>query len=371
MQQRVELGASQSQVSMSAGGAPVSVTLTLANRSQVVDQYDLTVEGGQADWYELSPARVSLFPGESTRVTLLVHPPRRENVLAGSYNLAVRAISRDDSSVAAVASIGLIITPSGGFRLEMVKARDVGRQGSFSARAVNLSDAPLSLNLGAHDPETALVFYFPAITIDLAPYEERLVAFTVRAKKQPFTGEQVSYQFTIVGEPQLADRARAAQDAQRGQGEFVFRPRLKRWPWASLPRLVSFAIPATGAVAALAAVLVASGAVGGDKNGNGGNGGPDVEATIRARDAASSATALVAQLSRTPTPSQTPSVTPTPTVTTTAVPSASPTITRTSTRTTLATRTPTRTPVIFLPPGTIGPIQPIPPLILPTFSISP
>lgn len=355
---------------MSAGAAPVAVTLTLSNRSQVVDQFDLSVEGGEADWYEIAPARVSLFPGESATVTLRVHPPRRESVLAGQYNLVVRATSRDDASLAA-AGIVLTITPSGGFRLEMVKARDTGRQGTFSLRAVNLSDAPLVLNLSAQDPETALVFYFPAVAIQLNPYEDKPVSFNVRAKRQPMSGEPVVYQFTVAAEPQLADRAQAARDAQRVAGEFIYRPRIRRYPWASLPKLVSFAIPVTGAVAALAAVLVASGAIGGNNEPTPTPQVlPNVDATLAARDLAGSATAASLALSRTPTPSLTPSATTTGTVvpTTTETPSRTPTITRTPTRTLTPTitRTPTRTPTarIFIPdPRFPGPIL-IPSIVL-------
>src|SRR5688500_5511969 len=94
MHERVSLSLSTGRVSLSAGEAPSIVDVILTNRSQVVDQFDIAVSGGQPDWYEVTPVRVSLFPGESTTARLSLHPPRREDVLAGKYEIVVRAISR-------------------------------------------------------------------------------------------------------------------------------------------------------------------------------------------------------------------------------------------------------------------------------------
>lgn len=368
MQERISVTVSQPRVSTSAGASPVSVTVTLTNRSQIVDQFDIATEGVPADWCDIAPERVSLFPGESARVTLNLHPPRREDVIAGSYTVAIRATSRDSAASVATGSVGLTITPSGGFQLQMLKARDTGRLGSFSARATSLSDAPMSLNLRAFDPETALTFFFPATSVQLGPYEHSDIAFQVKAKKEPLKGEPVAYPFTIEAEPQLPNPAQAAQATQRAQGEFVFRPRLRRWPWAGLPRLVSIAVPGAAAVAALMAVLVASGAIGPDDPPP-----PDIQATLQAHDrfASATASALAAMTTQTGTPTLTPtatgSATPMITATATRTPAAP---TRTPTRTQIPTRTPTRTPgPIVLPPLVFTPL--VPPFVLPTFAIGP
>lgn len=372
MQERISLAVSPGNISLAAGGQPVTVNVRLTNRSQVVDQFQISVTGGQLDWFDVTPDRVSLFPGESSSVTINVRPPRRENVTAGQYNLAVRATSRDDETFAATANLSLTITPSGGFRFALVKARDVGRAGSYSLRAENLSDAPLTLHLAASDPEATLTFYLPQVILELPPYDHRDLNFTVRPKRQPFTGEPVSYTFTVEAEPQYADRARAAQDTQRSPGEFIFRPRIRRWPWASLPKLVNFAVPVAAVGAALVAVLVAASAGKDDNARNGGNPTPNFEATRAASDAAAaaSATANARAQTATPTLTPTPTQTGTPTPTATSPPGATntpaQTMTTTRTATPTITRTPTRTPTprpIIV--GTVGP------LILPTFSLAP
>jgi hypothetical protein len=356
--ERVSLTLSSGRVSVSAGEAPSIVDVTLSNRSQVVDQFDIAVSGGQPDWYDVTPNRVSLFPGETTTVRLALHPPRREDVLAGKYEIVVRAISRDATELASIAGLEMTIVPSGGFDLQLPKARDEGRSGRYRLHITSLSDAPLALTLEPSDPETALTFFFPAVRLDLAPYEERDIDFTLQPSKRRLKGDPRHYPFNIEATPQIADRARAAREAKKAQGEFIYRPRFQRWPWQGLPALVNVVVPSIAAVAALSAVLVASGAVGG-KDTPPTPEPPNIAATLTARDvaasstaaavnAAASATAAAANAASsatavavTATAIATLSVTPTPAPMLTGTPTLAPTGT--------PTRTATPRPIIGIP----------------------
>ena len=80
MQERLSLSLDPAYVSLTAGGSPASVTVNLSNRSDVVDQFVVTVEGAGADWFDVAPDMVSLFPGEAGKVTVNLHPPRRDSV---------------------------------------------------------------------------------------------------------------------------------------------------------------------------------------------------------------------------------------------------------------------------------------------------
>jgi hypothetical protein len=348
VQERVVLSVSERSIAMQAGAQPVSVQVTLTNRSQVVDQYDLQVEGGEPDWYDISPDRVSLFPGESATARLTLHPPRRESVIAATYPLTVRASSRDVAAAAGSAALQLTIRPSGGFQLQLLRARVTGRSGSFGLHVANLSDAPLVLSLSAHDPEAALTFYFPDLDLELRPYEERDFVFSVRPNRRPLKGEPVAYPFTVEATPRYPDVARAAAEAQRVSGEFVFQPRLRHWPWEGVPKLVALLMPLAAVGAAVMAVLVASGAVGGRAADPP---PPDIAATLAARDQSASATAQAAAANATQ------SVTPTPTATATLT--ATPTLTATATATATSrptqTATATRTPAPGTPRPPIGP----------------
>jgi hypothetical protein len=360
MHERVSMSLSTGRVSLTAGDAAVAVDVTLTNRSQVVDQFDVTASGGQPDWYDIVPNRVSLFPGESSTIRLSLHPPRRENVLAGRYEIVVQATSRDDAGLTSIAGLEMTILPSGGFGLQLTKARDEGRSGSYRAQLANLSDAPLTLSLAASDPETALTFFFPSVQVELAPYEQRDFNFGLQPNRRRLKGEPRLMPFTLEATPRHPDRTHAVQSTQRAQGEFVYRPRLQRWPWEGLPGLINIIVPAVAGLAALSAVLIASGAVGGRNSPPPET--PNIDATFTARDLAASATAGAANLaasatadaataiatqSVTPTPTETPTETPTPTAT---------------------PETPTETPE---PTATTAITQPNPPIILTPIVVAP
>jgi hypothetical protein len=343
MHERVSLSLSTGQVSLSPGDAAVTVDVTLANRSQVVDQFDLQLSGGQPDWYDVTPARVSLFPGESTVVKLALHPPRRENVLAGKYQIVVRATSRDDAGLASTAGIELTVVPSGGFELQLPKARDEGRSGSFRVHVTNLSNAPLNLALAASDPETALTFFFPAVQMELAPYEQRDLDFSLQPNRRRLKGEPRRFPFTVEATPRSPDRAYSTRDTQRAQGEFIYKPRLQRWPWEGLPAIVNIVLPTAAAVAALGAVLLTSGVFGG-KDGTP-TPAPDLAATLTAHDVAASATAAAAGAASSATAAAA-TVMATQSVTPTTTPTETPTSTPTPTPTAVSTNTPTATSTI-------------------------
>jgi hypothetical protein len=286
-------------------------------------------------------------------VRLSLHPPRREDVLAGKYQIEVRAISRDSAALASIAGLEMTIVPSGGFDLQLLKARDEGRMGRYRLQVTNLSDAPLALALAPSDPETALTFYFAAVHLDMAPYEERAIDFSLQPNRRRLKGDPRPYPFTIEATPQIADRARAAREAKKAPGEFIYRPRFQRWPWQGLPALVNIVVPSIAAVAALSAVLVASGAVGG-KDPPVTPEPPNIAATLTARDQAAAATAAANSAAAsatsaasataaagTATAIATQSVTPTPTGT--------PTPTATPAPTGTPTRTPTPRPIIGIP----------------------
>ena len=78
-------------------GSPASYTLNLRNDGQWEDTFDLAVSGEAGPWSSLSRTSVSLVPGESEQVSVLVTPPRNN---VGVYSLAAAATSQSASVVA-------------------------------------------------------------------------------------------------------------------------------------------------------------------------------------------------------------------------------------------------------------------------------
>src|SRR5581483_7490980 len=102
---QISISLSETRVGIAAGAPPVVIEITVANRQQVVDEFVLTVSGGQPDWYDLSRDKVPLFPGESAKVTLRLHPPQRWDVQAGDTTLTVTAQSRADAALYSQAGV--------------------------------------------------------------------------------------------------------------------------------------------------------------------------------------------------------------------------------------------------------------------------
>jgi len=271
MAERIGLTLEPQAAAMMAGGDPVAITVTVQNLSGVVDQFDIALLGVPPDWYELEPLVVSAFPGESAQATLRLKPPRREDVTAGDYPVTLTVTSRDQPTESSSATLTLVVRPSGGFELVLTKSKAVGRSGSFRAHLTNLSDGSVELLLRLSDPAAALVLRPREQNVTLAPYRERDVTFSARPKKRPLVGEGEIYPLTIEAIPKLPDPREAAGLTQVGQGEFVFKPWLRRWPWAPLPGWARLALmAAVPALAGLVLLLALTNPLGGADGGGGG-----------------------------------------------------------------------------------------------------
>src|ERR1700704_5462433 len=94
---RIGLETDVTNVDLAAGQTAV-VRVTLTNFGAVVDAFDLSIRNLDPSWYELTPARLSLFPKAKGIATLILHPPVAARALAGEYNFEIVAASRDASS---------------------------------------------------------------------------------------------------------------------------------------------------------------------------------------------------------------------------------------------------------------------------------
>ena len=94
---RIGLETDLTNVNLAAGETGV-VRVTLTNLGAVVDAFDLSIRNLDPSWYDLTPARLSLFPRAQGIATMLLHPPVAARAHAGEYNFDVVATSRDANS---------------------------------------------------------------------------------------------------------------------------------------------------------------------------------------------------------------------------------------------------------------------------------
>ena len=99
-------------------GNPASYVLNLRNEGQWKDTFDLAVSGEAGPWSSLSRNSISLVPGESEQVSVLVTPPRNN---VGVYSLAAAATSQ---SAGVVVAQSLTINSRSCYDFDMVSSEN-------------------------------------------------------------------------------------------------------------------------------------------------------------------------------------------------------------------------------------------------------
>jgi len=178
-------------------GQPVAVSLQVLNTTDTIETVRCSLIGIVPDRLEQTPGDVTLFPGESTRITLdLWFYP---TLPAGRHDIfvAVRTGSGEHSTevplridVNPVVSASLVVEPPLVF---------AGRKGTFEARGVNTGNVPLALLVRAMDADRVLDLEVakPSWRLRLDGSESTRI---VAKHKRPLTGPPVEHTITITAE---------------------------------------------------------------------------------------------------------------------------------------------------------------------------
>jgi hypothetical protein len=135
-------------------GQPVAVSLQVLNTTDTIETIRCSLIGIVPDRLEQTPGDVTLFPGESTRITLDLWfyptlPAGRHDIFVavttGSGEHATEVPLRVD--VNPVVKASLVVEPPLVF---------AGRKGVFEARGVNTGNVPLALLVRAMDADRVL-----------------------------------------------------------------------------------------------------------------------------------------------------------------------------------------------------------------------
>jgi hypothetical protein len=156
-------------------GATTPVSVSIENRSPQADQYELSVEGLDAEWTAIPVPVIAVDSGESHGEKLFLKPPRNTESTAGNYPFVVRVRSLetgDERSVQGVLEIkpfhhlSLEISPKKGFVTPM------RRQNQFQLALVNLGNTDHTVRFTSSDPEDALTYEFDPTQVRVAPGQQ-------------------------------------------------------------------------------------------------------------------------------------------------------------------------------------------------------
>jgi hypothetical protein len=232
MSDKIKVTVSPTTLEVNAGES-VELKATIHNRSQVVDQFTIALEGLAPKWYDFSVASVSLFPGDKDQIKVTIHPPKTADTKAGSYPFTVRAISGADPEQSTGAEASVEVRTFAGLSADMSPTHIVGQSGTYTITLNNQGNADATQSFEASDPEEGLNYTFKPQEVTVPAGGSATVELVAKLKKKPKIDGEKEYPFQVVVKPSGADKF--SPEAKTLNGQLVYerkarpKPKMPRW----------------------------------------------------------------------------------------------------------------------------------------------
>jgi hypothetical protein len=227
-------------------GEEAATTLAVRNDSDIVEAYEFEALGQCAPWTTVKPARLSLYPGTTENVTVLLRPPRSPDVPAGEWPLGIRVLPVERPQNTVVSESIVIIEPFVQTNAELVPQRRRGwRSARYSVSLRNLGNTAVTVSLSAAETEGQLRFRVPRQIPEIGPGALESIRLRARARKLIWFGTPVTRAFRISADADTTTDRPGAPDAPVRHdldGELVQLPLLPRWLLALLAALLALVI---------------------------------------------------------------------------------------------------------------------------------
>lgn len=231
-----------------APGTPAVFTAKIINRTSRVDAAVLAVEGVPREWVTVTPVAlideqgqreqrytptssgdISLMPNQSGELQVAICPPPEPTSLAGDYPCVFRARLAEQSDVTSTLETLITVLPFMNLKTNLSPEQSTARlRKNYIVEASNLGNAPVLLDLRAHDRQNLLNFSFQPAHPELAPGMQMPVTVLAQPRKGQWFGQPASYDFTVA----LAPRG-AVQQENTHHGQLTLRW-LPLWPFVLL-----------------------------------------------------------------------------------------------------------------------------------------
>ena len=225
MPEIVEVSLEPAAILLQSGGDTAEATATVQNKGEILDQYNLEIEGLDRTWYTIHAPLVGLFPGDRSDVRISFHPPKRNDIRAGDYPFLIKAVSQVDSARTGSAKGFMKIQPFAVFKAEVNPQRaEARRSARYQVGVSNSGSVDLVLDLKAADKEGECRFDWSPETITVAPGDKATASVSVHPKRGWFKGASKNYDFTVTVIPQGARGEPKALN-----GSLLHRPLISSW----------------------------------------------------------------------------------------------------------------------------------------------
>lgn len=216
--------------------SPTAFTVTVVNTSDAIDAYEVSVFGMDARWVEVSPARPTLFPGESAEVTIRLVLP--ESFPAGTRQCTVYVASHNRREDFRALPLTLSVDARTLVTLTLDPATVNGRRrAQFGLVVQNHGNGIAEIEPQAIDPEDLATVHFEPPLLQLLPQQQALIKAHVSAR-QPWVGSPKARVLTFQSAPQITDDDPPAS----ATGTFVQRARIGRLVFSLLGLLTAAAV---------------------------------------------------------------------------------------------------------------------------------
>lgn len=139
-----------------APGDTTEATATLRNLGQSVDQFTLSIDGIEPDWYTLPVSSVALFPNDQDNLKILIHPPSVIGTKAGSYPCQIKVNSQENPEEIVTVDLAIDISVLPSLELDISPKRFAGRHGAYQIMIHNPDENEITIGLNAGDTERKL-----------------------------------------------------------------------------------------------------------------------------------------------------------------------------------------------------------------------
>ena len=207
------------------------ISVAISNTSDVIDAYEVQVFGLDPEWLEITPKRLSLFPGVTENVDIRVRLP--DDYPSSDRLLAVNVVSEDDPTSFTLSEVALSIKPLAETSIELDPTMITGGgKATFGIVIANSGNAAIRAVGFAIDPEDLAEFTFEPPDVLVSPGREQVIEVTATGGRAWF-GQARARSFTVGVDAEKRVEALAT---------FIQRPRISRWLVSLLGLLTAAAI---------------------------------------------------------------------------------------------------------------------------------